>query len=148
MASREQILETTKKWLQGHNDRNWTETGVKSLLAPGFIYRSFPASVKQPDKDSTAYLEFQGQTSSLFSTYKATDTDILVDEGQRKVVYFALAEGVVAGSELVYKNEYVHKLLLTEDGKLVQEFDAYVDSKGMLDFMGAVMASQGDAVER
>ncbi|KAI1844662.1 hypothetical protein JX266_009118 [Neoarthrinium moseri] len=142
MSPREQYIETAKKWFKAHSDKNaFGEDGLTALAAPGFVAHSFPSSLHAPDRNAEEYAQFQNGAFQMFSSYKTTELDIIVDETQRKVVYYLKSDGEAAGVE--YKNEYIHKLTLTEDGKKVKQFDSYLDSQGMISFMGKFQAALG-----
>ncbi|KAK7752063.1 hypothetical protein SLS62_006029 [Diatrype stigma] len=72
-----------------------------------------------------------------------------VDEAQRKVVYYLDARATAREEydRAEYRNEYVHKLALTEDGKKVQAFDAWLDGKLMAAFMEKVQKAEGGGEE-
>ncbi|KAI1868252.1 hypothetical protein JX265_007075 [Neoarthrinium moseri] len=142
MSPREQYIETAKKWFKAHSDKNaFGEDGLTALAAPGFVAHSLPSSLHAPDRNAEEYAQFQNGAFQMFSSYKTTELDIIVDETQRKVVYYLKSDGEAAGVE--YKNEYIHKLTLTEDGKKVKQFDPYLDSQGMISFMGKFQAALG-----
>ncbi|KAK4172288.1 hypothetical protein QBC36DRAFT_294501 [Triangularia setosa] len=135
MASplREQIIATAKAWVKAHNDRDPQATN----LPP------------QGDKDAEGYVAFQARAFPLFATYHAELVDVVVDEAQLKAVLYLNSNATAAVPDVteLYKNQYVHKLTLTEDAKLVKLFDSFVDSAGMLAFMGKVFAAAGGASE-
>ncbi|RYO94415.1 hypothetical protein DL766_002763 [Monosporascus sp. MC13-8B] len=142
MSLRENMIATAKQWIKAHNDRNATgEAGITSFAAPDFVARSFPSSLQAPDRNCEEYAAFQSWAFTLLDTYSATEVDMVVDETQRKVVYYLNAKGTAPAGE--YKNEYIQKLTLTEDGKLIKEFDAFVDSQAMVTWMGKAQAAQG-----
>ncbi|RYP61901.1 hypothetical protein DL770_009693 [Monosporascus sp. CRB-9-2] len=146
MSLREQMILTAKQWIKAHNDRNATgEAGLTALAAPDFVARSFPSSLQAPDRNREEYAAFQSWAFTLFDTYSTTEVDMVVDETQRKVVYYLNAKGTASAGE--YNNEYIHKLTLTEDGKLLKEFDAFLDSQAMMTWMGKVHAAQGSKGE-
>ncbi|CAP61548.1 uncharacterized protein PODANS_4_1555 [Podospora anserina S mat+] len=145
---REQIITTAKAWVKAHNDRD--AQAIKSLASPDFTAHFHPASLPpQGDKDAEGYAAFQAQAFPLFATYHAELVDTVVDETQLKAVVYLNSNGTAAvpGVTEPYKNQYVHKLTLTEDAKLVRVFDSFVDSAGMLGFMGKVFAATGGAPE-
>lgn len=139
-----QITATTKAWMKAHNDRS--AEAIKALTAPDFVARFNPASLPaQGEKDADGYAAFQAQAFPLFTTYHAELVDLVVDETQRKAVVYLTANGTAAvpGVTDAYKNQYVHKLTMTEDGGLVKAFDSFVDSASTLAFMGKVFAATG-----
>ncbi|KAK4164683.1 hypothetical protein QBC43DRAFT_317335 [Cladorrhinum sp. PSN259] len=145
---REQIIATAKAWVKAHNDRD--AQAIKSLSSSDFVAHLHPASLPpQGDKDAEGYAAFQAQAFPLFATYHAEIVDVVVDESQLKAVVYLDSNGTAAvpGVTDPYKNQYVHKLALTEDAKLVKMFDSFVDSAAMLGFMGKVFAATGGAPE-
>ena len=95
--------------------------------------RTFPSSLHAPNRNREEYADFQSWSLTLFDSYRATETDMVIDEAQCKVVYYLDAQGTAPAGE--YKNQYIHKLVLTEDGKLVKQFDAFMDSLPMVAWM-------------
>ncbi|GAB1309967.1 hypothetical protein MFIFM68171_00177 [Madurella fahalii] len=147
MPLREQMIQTAKGWLQAHADRNTHgAASITALAAPGFVAHSFPSSLQAPDRNLEEYVAFQSWAFTMFDTYHSTQTDMVVDETQRKVVIYLSAKGTASAGE--YTNEYIHKLTLTEDGTLVKVFDASVDSLAMMTWMGKVQAAQGAKEEK
>ncbi|KAK4182970.1 hypothetical protein QBC35DRAFT_508987 [Podospora australis] len=145
---REQIITTARAWVKAHNDRD--PEAIKAIAAPDFVAHFFPLSLPpQGDKDRGGYAAFQAQAFPLFATYHAAEVDLVVDEAQLKAIVYLDSNGTAAvpGVTDPYKNQYVHKLTLTEDAKLVKVFDSFVDSAGMLAFMGKVFAASGGAPE-
>lgn len=135
------MISTARQWVKAHNEKATTGVeGIIVLAAPDFVGRLFPSSLNTPPRGREDYAKFQLTSSSAFETYHAEETDIVVDETQRKVVYYLTARGTtkIAGD---YENEYVHKLILTDDGKLVRHFDAYLDSQVMVEFMNKIQAA-------
>ncbi|KXX74299.1 hypothetical protein MMYC01_208562 [Madurella mycetomatis] len=142
MSLREQMIQTAKGWLQAHIDRNvHGAASITALAAPDFVARSFPSSLQAPDRNREEYAGFQSWAFTMFDTYHITETDMVVDETQHKVVFYLNAKGAAPAGE--YTNEYIHKLTLTDDGKLVKAFDAFIDSQAMITWMGKVQAAQG-----
>ncbi|KAI1395416.1 hypothetical protein F4819DRAFT_190215 [Hypoxylon fuscum] len=143
MPSREQMIATASQWLKAHRDQNATGPGgITALAAPDFVMRSLPTSLQAPERSREEYAAFQSGSFAMFEKYEIEELDMVVDESQRKVIYYLKANGVaVMGAE--YQNEYIHKLTLTEDGKLIKEFDACVDSQAMMNFVGKMQAAQG-----
>ncbi|KAK4224400.1 hypothetical protein QBC38DRAFT_458363 [Podospora fimiseda] len=95
-------------------------------------------------KTVQGYVYFQAQAFTLFDTYKPKIIDIIVDESQFKAVICLNSEGTAAVrgiTDATYKNQYVHTLSFTEDGKLIKEFDSFIDSAAILAFMGKVFAA-------
>lgn len=134
MALREQMIRTAKRWIQAYNQRTTDDQSpVAPLTTTDFVARTFPSSLQSPDKNRDEYLTFQSSSLTLFDTYHATETDMIVDEVQNKVIYYLNARGTAPAGE--YKNEYIHKLTLTEDGKLIKSFDAFMDPNPLLDWM-------------
>jgi ketosteroid isomerase-like protein len=143
MSSREQFTKTARAWVQAHNDRN--ADAIKALTAPDFVAHFNPKSLPpQGEKDGEGYAQFQAAAFPMFSSYHASEVDLVVDESQKKVIVYLEAEGTAAvpGVTEPYKNQYVHKLTLTDDGKLVKVFTSFVDSQAMMNFMGKVFAAQ------
>lgn len=139
MAFREQLILTARQFIKAHNDKNITgEAGIIALTAPDFTSRSFPASLQHPDRARDEYVTFHEFAFTLFDEYEAAEVDLVVDELQRKVICYL--NTVARGPAGEYRNEYVHKLTMTEDGKLVRQFDAFMDSRPMVEFMGKVQA--------
>ncbi len=133
MALREQMTRTAKQWIQAHNERNAAgQDRVAALMAADFVARTFSSSLQAPNRNREEYVAFQSWTLTLFDSYRATETDMIVDEAQRKVVYYLDAKGTASAGEY---NEYIHKLALTDDGKLVKQFDAFMDSQPMVTWM-------------
>ncbi|OTB06192.1 hypothetical protein M426DRAFT_319259 [Hypoxylon sp. CI-4A] len=134
MAPREQMVRTAKQWIQAHNERSADgHSFVASLTSTDFVARTFSSSLQAPSKNREEYLAFQARSLTLFDTYRATETDMIVDEAQNKVVYYLNAEGTGLVGE--YKNEYIHKLTLMEDGSLIRGFDAFMDSQPLVAWM-------------
>ncbi|KAI0801574.1 hypothetical protein GGR55DRAFT_466971 [Xylaria sp. FL0064] len=141
MALREQVIRTAKQWIQAHNDRSAAgREVVASLMAEQFVARTFPSSLRAPSRNREEYAAFQSWSLTLFDSYAATETDMIVDEAQHKVVYYLDAKGTAPAGE--YQNQYIHKLILTEDGRLVKQFDAFMDSMPMVAWMEKARTSQ------
>lgn len=146
MSLREQMIETARAWIKAHNDRD--AEAIKALAAPDFVAHFLPRSLPpQGDKDREGYAQFQQQAFPMFSSYHAAEVDMVVDEAQRKVVCYLDAQGTAAipGVTDPYQNQYVHKVTLTDDAKLVKVFDSFIDSHFMMNFMGKVFAAKGGA---
>ena len=142
MALREQIIRTAKEWIQAHNERDAAgQARVAALTTTDFIARTFPASLQVPNRNREEYAAFQSWSTNLFDSYQATETDMVVDETQCKVIYYIDSQGKTSAGE--YKNQYIHKLILTEDGKLVKQFDIFMDSQAMEAWMGKVQTQPG-----
>ncbi|KAK4187136.1 hypothetical protein QBC35DRAFT_385591 [Podospora australis] len=154
MSLREQIAKTARAWLKAHRDRN--PDAIRALVAPDFIANFHPKSLPpQGNKDGEGYVQFSAQAFTLFETYSPTEVDLVVDEGPRKAVCYVEARGykeltigcgtgtaAAPGVNDGYSNQYIHKLTLTEDGRLVKVFDSFVDSAAMMVFMGKVFAAK------
>ncbi|KAK0703846.1 hypothetical protein B0T26DRAFT_876719 [Lasiosphaeria miniovina] len=130
MSLREQMVQVARAWIKAHNDRS--PDAIRALAADDFVAHFFPASLPaQGDKDREGYV------------------DMIVDESQRKVVIYLDSRGTAAVPGVIdlYKNQYVHKITLTDDVKLVKVFDSFIDSQAMMAFMGKVFAATGVAPE-
>ncbi|KAK3380448.1 hypothetical protein B0T24DRAFT_615456 [Lasiosphaeria ovina] len=148
MSLREQMVQAARAWIKAHNDRS--PDAIRALAADDFVAHFFPASLPaQGDKDREGYVQFQAQAFPLFATYHAAEVDMIVDESQRKVVIYLDSRGTAAVPGVVdpYRNQYVHKITLTDDVKLVKVFDSFIDSQAMMAFMGKVFAATGAAPE-
>lgn len=147
MSLRQQLIDTTRAWVKAHDDRD--PAAIKALTAPDFTAHFNPRSLPaQGIKDGEGYAQFQAQAFPLFASYHVTEVDLVVDEAQLKTVVYLDAQGVadVPGlADPTYKNQYVHKMTFTEDGKLVQRFDSFIDGQTTMVFMGKVFAAQGAA---
>jgi len=139
MAARQQLIQITRQWIQAHNKRD--AAGVAALIAPGFIANSFPSTLGDPSRNAEEYVAFQALAFTIFDSYHVAETDLIVDEAQNKVVYYLIAEGTAPAGE--YKNEYIHKLTFTKDGKFIQALDAFLDSQAMVAWMGKMQTAQG-----
>jgi hypothetical protein len=140
------MIDTARAWVKAHNDKD--AEAIKALTAPDFVAHFLPRSLPpQGDKDRDGYVQFQAAAFPMFSAYHAAEVDMVVDETQHKVVVYLDAEGTSAmpGVTDPYQNQYVHKLTLTDDAKLVRVFDSFIDSHFMMTFMGKVFAAQGAA---
>ena len=70
---------------------------------------------------------------SSFHSFTVTVHDTIVDEPARKVAMHASSS---ANTEVgPYANEYVLMMRMTEDGRLVERFDEFVDSRVSTEFM-------------
>lgn len=111
------MVRTAEQWIQGHNERNAVgQARVAALMAAEFVARTYPSSLQAPNKNREEYIAFQSWAIKLFDSFHVTETDMIVDDVQCKVIYYLNAKGTAPAGD--YKNEYVHKLILTEDGKL------------------------------
>lgn len=72
---------------------------MAALTATDFIARTFPASLQAPRKSREEYLTFQSWALTLFDSCHATETDMIVHEAQRKVVYDVDAKGTGPAGE-------------------------------------------------
>ncbi|KAI1353995.1 hypothetical protein F5Y01DRAFT_34797 [Xylaria sp. FL0043] len=141
MAWREQMIRTAKQWIQAHNDRGAAGRElVASLMAEHFVARTFPPSLRARSRNRDEYAAFQSWSLTLFDSYTAAETDMAVDEAQLKVMYYLDAKGTAPAGE--YQNQYIHKLILTDDGRLIKQFDAFMDSRPMVSWMEKVRTSQ------
>ncbi|KAI1271724.1 hypothetical protein F5Y07DRAFT_330394 [Xylaria sp. FL0933] len=140
MTFREQMIRTAKEWIQAHNDRSAAGRElVASLMAEHFVARTFPSSLGAQSRNLDEYTAFQAWSLTLFDSYTAAETDTVVDEAQHKVVYYLDAKGTAPAGE--YQNQYIHKLILTDDGRLIKQFDAFMDSRPMVSWMEKVRTS-------
>jgi hypothetical protein len=99
MALREQIVRTTRQWIQAHNDLAAGKARVAALMADDFIERTHPSSLQSPPRNREEYAAFQSWACTLFDSYKATETDMAVNEAQCKVVYYLNAEATAPAGE-------------------------------------------------
>jgi hypothetical protein len=142
MSLREQLIGTARAWVKAHKDKNASgEAGLTALATSDFVCRSLPSSLGAPDRNREEYAAFQSFAWSMFDSYTITELDIVVDETQRKVICYLKAKGSAAAAD--YNNEYIHKMLMTDDGKLIKEFDASLDSHAIVNFMEKMQAAQG-----
>ncbi|KAK4224402.1 hypothetical protein QBC38DRAFT_547730 [Podospora fimiseda] len=143
---REQILATAKEFTKAHNDCDIE--AIRAVLAPDFIghfnQTSLPAHTLG-DKTKDEYIKWQKETYPLFATYNCKLVDVVVDEAHLKAVLYMDIEGTttVPGITDKYVSKYIHKITVTEDGKLVKGFDSFVDSASMVGFMEKIAAAVG-----
>jgi hypothetical protein len=72
---------------------------------------------------------------------------MMVDEDRRKVVYYLDVWGSVKGVDSPYKNEYIHKVTMTDNGKNIKMFDASLDSQAWVEWMAKVDAAKAEGNE-
>lgn len=65
---------------------------------------------------------------------------MILDEAQCKVVYYLDAKGTAPAGG--YRNEYIHKRILMEDGMLVRQFEAFMDSQLRVTWKGKAQKPQ------
>lgn len=138
MAPREQIIETARKWVQAHDSGPDRDASIMALTAPDFVAHHAPRSLETPDFNREEYVEFQSQAFAVFESYSHKEVDFVIDEAQNKVVYYLDVEAHGAGGNVKYESQYIQKLLLTDDGKLVREFHTFLDSQNFVTFMNRV----------
>ncbi|KAI0402202.1 hypothetical protein F4802DRAFT_576905 [Xylaria palmicola] len=102
-------------------------------MAEHFVARKFPSSLRAPSRNRDEYAAFQSWSLTLSDSYTAAETDIIVGEAQRKVLYHLDAGGTAPAGQ--HQNQYIHKLTLTDDGKLVHQFDAFMNSMPIVTWM-------------
>ncbi|KAK3990427.1 hypothetical protein QBC44DRAFT_394324 [Cladorrhinum sp. PSN332] len=143
---REQILATAKRFTKAHSDCD--VQAIRSVLSPDFVGHFNQSSLPPNtlgDKDLDAYIKWQEETYPLFATYSSDLVDVVIDEAELKAVLYIDVVGTttVPGITEKFKNKYIHTITVTEDGKLVKEFDSFVDSALMVGFMGKIAAATG-----
>ncbi|MCJ1460257.1 hypothetical protein MMC28_010636 [Mycoblastus sanguinarius] len=101
--------------------------------APNFVHQTLPMSMGRPPLDNEGDAKYFTPLTEIFEGFHVTILDTIVDEVQRKVVMHcsSKAESPIG----TYANEYMITLTMTEDGKLVERFDEYVDSKFTSDYI-------------
>ncbi|KIY01255.1 uncharacterized protein Z520_02807 [Fonsecaea multimorphosa CBS 102226] len=131
MSLRQQLLETAKRYLDAHNQRDFSS--IAACCAPSCTHRGGPSSVIQPTRNNDEYVAFIVEVFKMMHTYHAEMTDAIVDEATRKVALFLHAKATADAGE--YENEYIITLTMSEDGKLVEDQYEFIDSHTMVQWI-------------
>ncbi|KAJ9613030.1 hypothetical protein H2200_002971 [Cladophialophora chaetospira] len=134
MPTREQLLETAKRYVDAHNSRN--VEAIRACCSPSSTHRGGPSSVNGPDRTRDEYVAFNADVFKMLHSYHAELTDAIVDPETRKVAMFLHAKATADAGE--YENEYIITVTMTEDGKLVQDQYDFIDSHTMLQWIQKV----------
>ena len=141
MALREQMIETARKWVQAHDRNTNRNADITALTTPDFVAFQGPRSLETPEFHRDDYIAFQSQAFAIFDSYGHKEVEMVVDESQHKVVYYLDVEATAAGGKVNYASQYIQKLVLTEDGKLIKEFHTFLDSEKFFALIESVQAA-------
>lgn len=127
------LLSTANKWVQAHLPPP-NMAAIAKLRTPETKYIEGPKSLKSSVRNNEEWDAWHLQTSELFSKYEMKINETMVDEEQRKVIMVVNAIATSKGG-VPYDNEYVFVITMTDDGALVKEQWAFIDSLTMVDFV-------------
>ncbi len=131
MATRDQLLETAKKYLEAHNNRD--PEAIFACCSPSSTHRGGPTSIKSPSRTRDEYVASNADVFQVLHTYHAELTDAVVDPETKRVVLFLHAKATADAGD--YENEYIITVTMTDDGKLVQDQYDFIDSHTSLQWM-------------
>lgn len=137
--SRATLLTTAQTAIQGFN--TWTLSSILSYRAPHCTHHIHPSSLNRPALTNAEYAAYMQPLLSLFRSFIVTVHDTIVDEAARKVAVHASSSAVTDVGP--YANEYVLVMRMTEDGRAVERFDEFVDSRVSAEFMPRLRAMVG-----
>ncbi|KAL8944332.1 MAG: hypothetical protein Q9216_000517 [Gyalolechia sp. 2 TL-2023] len=134
MASRSSLSQTAQTLISAYNA--WDMEAIMDVRAPGCINYVIPTSLRRKPMNNEEYLSFFTLTMPAFQGFHLTVHDTVIDEPARKVVmHLSSTASTPIG---VYNNEYMLTLHMTEDGRKVDKFEEFVDSRYSADFMPRV----------
>ncbi|KAL8907635.1 MAG: hypothetical protein Q9207_001287 [Kuettlingeria erythrocarpa] len=137
MASRSSLLDTAQALVSAYNSWNLKEImGVRSIDCVHFI---LPASLGRPAMDNEGYASYFAPNIPLFEGFHLTVHDTIIDQAARKVTMHLSSSGTTAIGK--YDNEYMLTLHMTEDGRKVDRFEEFVDSKYSARYMSELRDS-------
>ncbi|KAM0795175.1 hypothetical protein BDR22DRAFT_894425 [Usnea florida] len=137
--SRATLLSTAQTAIQGYN--TWTPTSILAYRAPHCEHHILPTSLNRPPLNNAQYAAYFVPLMSHFRSFRVTVHDTVVDEVARKVVMRASSTAETDVGP--YANEYVLVMRMTEDGRLVERFDEFVDSAVSAGFMPRLREKMG-----
>ena len=128
--SRSLLLETANAVIEGYN--TWEPEALVAYRAPDCIQQVLPASLGRQPMNNEQYLAYFTPLMPAFRNFHVTVKNTIVDEEARKVAMHASSTAMTDLGD--YSNEYMLVLHMTEDGKKVERFEEFVDSKNSTDF--------------
>lgn len=129
--SRATLFSTAREAVEGYN--TWTPESIMSYRAPNCIHHILPSSLNRPPLDNEHYAAYFVPIMPAFQKFHVIVHDTIVDEAARKVVLRASSTATTALGP--YNNEYTLILHMTEDGRKVEKFYEFVDSRYSADYM-------------
>lgn len=129
------MLSTATRWLKAHDDDD--HDTIAALRTSDARYYEGPKSLGAPVRNNDEWDIYFPTTKKLFSKYGLTINESFVDEEKCKVI-FNLTANAVTTDGIDYNNDYIFILTMTDDGQLVREYWAYVDSLAMARFIKAI----------
>ncbi|KAI4861881.1 hypothetical protein F4820DRAFT_451511 [Hypoxylon rubiginosum] len=120
---RERLGRTAIQWDKANWDESENDTreaAIAALTTPDFVV---PMSLDIPDRGRDEHTAFQSRYLGEFDVFTASLCDMAIDETKRSVISCGYAYGEKAGRS--YHVEYMHKLILTDDGLMVKVLDVF-----------------------
>ncbi|KAI1778453.1 hypothetical protein F4818DRAFT_406124 [Hypoxylon cercidicola] len=145
--SREQLLQTTKLFLEGLNE--FTPESVVQNRSPTCTHRILPATLKSPPTTNDEYAGFVGLLRAVMPDFQmkiVQGEEPVVDEGVRKVtVHTKSRSDTTIG---LYENEYIWVLTMSEDGTMVDDVLEFADSLYTSEWLPKLSKAATEAVKK
>ncbi|KAL8921202.1 MAG: hypothetical protein Q9208_005812 [Pyrenodesmia sp. 3 TL-2023] len=137
MASRSSLFRTAQTLVTAYNA--WDLGAIMDVRSTDCVNCILPASLGRPTMDNEQYRSFFAPNLPLFKGFHLTVLDIIIDEAARKVAMHLSSTATTAIGD--YSNEYMLTLHITEDGRKVDRFEEFVDSKYSTDYLSKLRDS-------
>lgn len=154
MASKR--LETAKKYI-GHFATLDTQV-LDSILAGNHTHQFAPASANPPGPfDKQGMLDHIGHLRNIMTGFPVTAKEYIESESGNQVTVWATSQTIfrddvrddgISKKEWEYEGEYIFLLSMDETGEKIVRTVEFLDSKGTVDKLGALMKRANENREK
>ncbi|KAL9009031.1 MAG: hypothetical protein Q9173_005907 [Seirophora scorigena] len=130
MASRSSLDQTAQTLLSAYN--SWDIEAIMDVRAADCMNFIHPASLGVQPMNNEQYAAFFTPNMPMFKDFHLTVHDTIIDEAARKVNMRLTSTATSVMGD--YSNQYMVTLQMTEDGRKVERFDEFADSKFSAEF--------------
>jgi len=145
-------LKTAKKYIN-HFATLDSQT-LSSILAENHIHQFLPTSMNPPGPfNKQGFLEHSTRLRSVMTGFPVTGKEYIESESANQVTVWATSRTIfrddvkddgIGEEEWVYEGEYIFMLWMDESGEKIVRTVEFLDSKGTVEKLGALMKRAND----